>query len=447
MFYPRFVRQASCSDGGSGGGEKRAEMRVIETSGDPSALVDGLPPPPTPAKKEEPKAAASVLPGPGGPLTVPYASVEDPLDTYAVYIVRGTVLGTGLLGLAIFSRSIRLFTRFEAGREIPLEFVRKGVRLRGRVGTVEPDGTLRVLHQPLVRLPRFFTPFRPLVPGQLSLRLAGVEVSGAGKTFLRQNLGSEFAGDGKTIWFTLIHRPENAADKDVLLVEATAKLGKLPVWSYNLNQVPFIPHLSTPPSTLLVLQELVRRGLARVPSTDAGAHVSLLRSSPAYSRLVNQLLISERIADRRGVGMWQRETWVEGMQALPSQLGSMTTNSSAYRLAVLLGLGAKSAAVTTGRVGLWTLKTGAKVGSKTLAGSKVAIREGTSAYHKVKVSKRFFRERGRVQWHLLRRAASVQRWWRIRATPILQLSSHASAPSSQPFRPNSAPSRRVLARP
>ena len=298
---------------------------------------------------------------PSGAPEADHKSPPDVLDQYAPIIVRGAVIGTGLLGIAVFARSLRLFTQFQHGRDIPEEFIRKGVRLRGRLSTVEEDGSLRVCHQPLARLPRLFTLGRQTYPGLLTLRLAGVEVSGAGTSFLRQNLGSEYAGNGKILSFSLIHRSPKE-ERDAVYAEVTSKLGTFPWWSYNINQ------------------ELVRRGLARVPSTAVPEHVTLLRQSPAYSRLVNQLLISERIADRRGVGMWQRDTWVEGMQALPSQAKGMVEASSIWRFLVLLGIAGRSAVKTTVKAGMWTLKTGAQVGGATYRGSQLAIREGSHVY-------------------------------------------------------------------
>lgn len=320
---------------GSGGGESS------ESSGDKA------------------KAAQSNQPQ---PLAEAYSSPPDPLDQYAAYIVRGSVIGVGLAGAAIFARSIRLFTRFQHARDIPEDFIRKGVRLQGRVSTVEPDGTLRVAHKPLASLPSIFASRRGLVPGLLSVRLAGIELNPEGATFLRQRLGSEFGGNGRRVWFSLIHRPPMGGEgKDRVECEVTAKLGRPGILSYNLNQ------------------EMVRRGLARVPSTGVPEHLSLLRSSPAYARLVNQLLISERIADRRGVGMWRRETWVEGAAALPSQLATMATNTSLWRLAVMLGIGLRSTAVTVTRVGLWTARKTPEAVRGVAAGTGKVIQGGTTA--------------------------------------------------------------------
>lgn len=76
------------------------------------------------------------MPKPKPPLSDAfYTTPEDPLDKYAPVIVRGAVIGTGLVGLAVFARSIRLFTRFEHARQIPEDFIRKGVRLQ--VGVTE----------------------------------------------------------------------------------------------------------------------------------------------------------------------------------------------------------------------------------------------------------------------------------------------------------------------
>ncbi|EPB68226.1 hypothetical protein ANCCEY_12682, partial [Ancylostoma ceylanicum] len=60
----------------------------------------------------------------------------DPVDRFAALIVR--------------------FARFEHVGQIPKEFVRKELELKGTVREILPSGELRVEHIPIVRLPSIF---------------------------------------------------------------------------------------------------------------------------------------------------------------------------------------------------------------------------------------------------------------------------------------------------
>lgn len=64
--------------------------------------------------------------------------------------------------------------------------------------------------------------------------------------------------------------------------------------------------------------DLVRKGFARISSPSNKEHVSALQQNASYSRLITRLLTSEKVAERRGVGSWERNTWVESFTSLPS---------------------------------------------------------------------------------------------------------------------------------
>ncbi|VDL81813.1 unnamed protein product [Nippostrongylus brasiliensis] len=190
----------------------------------------------------------------------------DPIDRYAALLVRGSIVGIGLVGVGLFLRNSRLFARFEHVAQIPKEFVRKELELKGTVREVLPTGELRVEHSPIVRLPSIFR--KKPAKGLLNLRLAGVDISEAGQQFLSKDLRLK----NKPITFTVIKNTDGAADS----VDADVTVKKNAFSRTNLNI------------------EVVRRGYARVPPPESPRHLKSLQSIPAYSRLVNRLLMSEK---------------------------------------------------------------------------------------------------------------------------------------------------------
>ncbi|RCN34875.1 hypothetical protein ANCCAN_19276 [Ancylostoma caninum] len=137
----------------------------------------------------------------------------DPVDRFAALIVRGTIVGVGLVGVGLFLRNSRLFARFEHVAQIPKEFVRKELELKGTVREILPSGELRVEHIPIVRLPSIFG--RKKAPkGLLNIRLAGVDLSTAGQQFIAKDLRLT----NKPITFTVIKNTDgssNSVDADV----------------------------------------------------------------------------------------------------------------------------------------------------------------------------------------------------------------------------------------
>ncbi|VDL76141.1 unnamed protein product [Nippostrongylus brasiliensis] len=198
----------------------------------------------------------------------------DPIDRYAALLVRGSIVGIGLVGVGLFLRNSRLFARFEHVAQIPKEFVRKELELKGTVREVLPTGELRVEHSPIVRLPSIFR--KKPAKGLLNLRLAGVDISEAGQQFLSKDLRLK----NKPITFTVIKvnipvcNTDGAADS----VDADVTVKKNAFSRTNLNI------------------EVVRRGYARVPPPESPHHLKSLQSIPAYSRLVNRLLMSEKVS-------------------------------------------------------------------------------------------------------------------------------------------------------
>ncbi|GMR34947.1 hypothetical protein PMAYCL1PPCAC_05142, partial [Pristionchus mayeri] len=234
----------------------------------------------------------------------------DPVDKYAALAVRGTIVGMGLLGTALFLRNSRIFAKFENASQIPKEFIRKELELKGKIREVLPTGELRIEHEPIVRLPSILPKRKNAKVGLLTLRLAGLDISKAGTTYITKDLRLA----NKPVTFTVI----KMADAVQGTVDADVTIKKNAFVRTNLNV------------------DLVRRGYARVPPPEHSSHLKALQSVPAYSRLVQRLLMSEKVADRRGVGVWERDTWVETMQSYPSAVGGMIRANPVTKFVVLM---------------------------------------------------------------------------------------------------------------
>lgn len=84
-------------------------------------------------------------------------------------------------------------------------------------------------------------------------------------------------------------------------------------------------------------KELIRLGLGRIPGMDAKDHVFAFKTNAAYSRLIQDLIISEKYADKRGVGLWQRPPWFESYMSYVSQRKETFANSFVYKILLALG--------------------------------------------------------------------------------------------------------------
>lgn len=248
----------------------------------------------------------------------------DPIDKHSPFIVRGAIIGTGLLGVALFLRNSRLFAKFDRISQIPKEFIQKEIEMKGIVREVLPSGILKVEHVPIVKWPQALS-FKKYEPGLLSLRFAGLDIADAGTQFLSKDLRLR----DKNILFSVIAKSAGKSET----ADADVTLRKKPFLHTNLNV------------------DLVRRGYARVPAPDHSNHLRALQTIPAYSRLVSRLLMSEKIADRRGVGVWQRDTWVESFASYPSQISQIIKHAAITRFAVLMYIVGKDMAITGYRLG------------------------------------------------------------------------------------------------
>uniref|UniRef100_A0A8C3V6S4 Chromosome 3 open reading frame 33 n=1 Tax=Catharus ustulatus TaxID=91951 RepID=A0A8C3V6S4_CATUS len=162
-------------------------------------------------------------------------------------------------------------TKFINPLDIPVEFVEKNVKLRGKLHHITEKG-LEIEHIP-ISIP-FFTP-----KGLLLIRLAGVELAPGATAWLQRELLPT-----QPLWFQLLGRDSSALNCLVLV----HKGGFL---STCLNE------------------ELLRQGLARAARIEGLPHHSRL-----YWKLHKRLLRAELKAVRKKKGIWKEQSYSETLQ-------------------------------------------------------------------------------------------------------------------------------------
>ncbi|NXG65675.1 CC033 protein, partial [Hemiprocne comata] len=166
-------------------------------------------------------------------------------------------------------------TKFTSALDIPVEFVEKNVKLRGRVQHVTEKG-LEVEHIP-ISIP-FLTSIqrRWQSKGLLLVRLAGVELAPRGMAWLQQELKPN-----QMIWFQLLGREDLALECLVLA-----------------NKGRFL--------SVCINEELLRQGLGRAARIEGLHHHSHL-----YWKLHKKLLRAELKALRKNKGIWKEASYSE----------------------------------------------------------------------------------------------------------------------------------------
>ncbi|XP_059678780.1 protein C3orf33 homolog [Gavia stellata] len=96
-------------------------------------------------------------------------------------------------GVLVLARSVRMITKFTSALDIPVEFVEKNVKLRGKLHRITEKG-LEVEHIP-ISIP-FITSIQRKwqSEGLLLVRLAGVELAPSGTAWLQQELKPQQMG-------------------------------------------------------------------------------------------------------------------------------------------------------------------------------------------------------------------------------------------------------------
>ncbi|XP_038313152.1 protein C3orf33 homolog isoform X5 [Canis lupus familiaris] len=112
-------------------------------------------------------------------------------------------------GTMLLLRSIRMTSKFTSSSDIPVEFIRKNVKLRGRLRRITEDG-LEIEHIPIT-LP-IISSWKKEPCGVLLVKLAGVELTETGKLWLQEELKPS-----QLLWFQLLGK-ENSALFCYLLV-------------------------------------------------------------------------------------------------------------------------------------------------------------------------------------------------------------------------------------
>ncbi|MBN3302848.1 CC033 protein, partial [Amia calva] len=170
-------------------------------------------------------------------------------------------------------------TKFGAASEIPVKFIEKNVSLRGKFHHVTENG-IGVEHIP-ISVPVISRLVRQRPSNALLLiRLAGVELTEEGKTWLKHQLEpSEF------LWFKLIGRQND-------ILDCLVSVNRGGVFSMSLNE------------------EILRQGLGRTVPIDSLAHQYRL-----HWKVHRRLLRAEGKAEKKGKGLWKQQNLRERISA------------------------------------------------------------------------------------------------------------------------------------
>ncbi|XP_006972678.1 protein C3orf33 homolog isoform X1 [Peromyscus maniculatus bairdii] len=185
-------------------------------------------------------------------------------------LVQNISTGMAVVGIMILMRSVRLTSKFTTSSDIPVEFIRKKVKLRGRLHRITECG-LEIEHIPIA-LP-FISSWKKEPRGLLLVKLAGVELTETGKIWLQNELKPS-----QLLWFQLLGK-ENSALFCYLLVN------KGGYFNVNLNE------------------EILRRGLGKTVLVEG-----LNYDSKTHWEVHRNLLKAELTALKKGEGIWKEES-------------------------------------------------------------------------------------------------------------------------------------------
>ncbi|XP_053807553.1 protein C3orf33 homolog isoform X1 [Vidua chalybeata] len=193
-------------------------------------------------------------------------------------LLRGLIAGAAVAGVLLLARSLRVTTKFTNPLDIPVEFVEKNVKLRGKLHHITEKG-LEVEHIP-ISIPFISAIQRKWQPeGLLLIRLAGVELAAGGTAWLQRELLPK-----QPLWFQLLGRDSSA-------LECLVLVHKGGFFSMCLNE------------------ELLSQGLARAARIEGLPHHSRL-----YWKLHKRLLRAELKAVKKNKGIWKEQSYSERVQ-------------------------------------------------------------------------------------------------------------------------------------
>ncbi|XP_068136963.1 protein C3orf33 homolog isoform X2 [Hyperolius riggenbachi] len=163
-------------------------------------------------------------------------------------------------------------TKFSNAKDIPEWFIKKNVKLRGKVICVK-ENAVEIDHVP-ISVP-ILSPLQKKWYGQGSLlvRLAGVEITPSGKLWLQNNLQPS-----QRLWFQLLNRDDSRLDCFIFV-----------------NRGGFF---NTCLNTMLL-----REGLGR-----AAAIAGVQEEAGQYWKFYKRLLQAEVQAQKARKGLWQQES-------------------------------------------------------------------------------------------------------------------------------------------
>uniref|UniRef100_A0A8D0BHT3 Chromosome 3 open reading frame 33 n=2 Tax=Salvator merianae TaxID=96440 RepID=A0A8D0BHT3_SALMN len=190
-------------------------------------------------------------------------------------LVRSISTGMAIAGVILLAKSIKLTTKFTNALEIPVEFIEKNVKLRGRIHHVSEQG-LEIEHIP-ISLPIISSlQKRGHSDGFLLVRLAGVELTPSGTSWLKEE-----TKPAQMMWFQLLGRKDSTLDCLVII-----------------NKGRF--------SSVCLNEEILRQGLGRTVQIEGLAH-----DSKMYWKLHKRFLQAELKAVKKNKGIWKEETFIE----------------------------------------------------------------------------------------------------------------------------------------
>ncbi|NWU63833.1 CC033 protein, partial [Pterocles burchelli] len=190
-------------------------------------------------------------------------------------LLRNLSTAMAVAGALVLARSLRLTTKFTSALDIPVEFVQKNVKLRGKLHHVTEKG-LEVEHIP-ISIPFITAIQRKWQPqGVLLVRLAGVELAPSGMAWLQRELEPQ-----QMLWFQLLGRDNSALECLVLVNKGRFR-------SVCLNE------------------EILRQGLGRAARIEGLHHDSRM-----YWKLHKRLLRAELRALKKSKGIWKEESYSE----------------------------------------------------------------------------------------------------------------------------------------
>ncbi|XP_042316943.1 protein C3orf33 homolog isoform X2 [Sceloporus undulatus] len=168
--------------------------------------------------------------------------------------------------------------KFTNALEIPLEFIEKNVKLRGRLHRITDQG-FEIEHVPITLPIISSLQKRWHSDGLLLVRLAGVELVPGGTVWLKDEVKSS-----QMMWFQLLGRKDS-----VLHCLVVVSKGRF--------------------SSVCLNEEVLKQGLGKTVNIEGLAHESKI-----YWKLHKRLLQAELKAVKKHKGIWKEETFVEKLK-------------------------------------------------------------------------------------------------------------------------------------